>query len=100
MNQALRADDVCIIGILDEQEKLIMAHSLEELQGLMAEYPQAILIFNQHQQALEIKDQIEDVDGQQHIEVFQDTIGVFGLRAYIQKGKIETPVTLEFDDKN
>ena len=91
------ADD-CFLGIMNEDEKLIQAHSDQELKQLMSAYPESILVYNQSQQSIDIRDKIEYSDGQKNIEIFQETEGVFGLRAYRQIGKMHTPVTLELSD--
>ncbi len=101
MSKAIHFTDTCLLGILqkNDSEKIIQAYSADELRQLLKDIPNSILFYNQNQQAIEIRDQIEYADGQQHIEVFQDTTGVFGLRAYLQIGKVETPVTLELEDE-
>lgn len=98
MGQALRLAGDSLLGVMNKNEKLINVYSSEEMQQLMLDYPQSILIYNQSPQAIEIIDKIEYSDGQQCIEVFQDTEGVFGLRAYRQIGKIQTPVVLQLSD--
>lgn len=98
MSLANRLDDDCLLGIMDIDENLIQAFTNDELNQLMEKYPQATLVYNQSPQSIEIRDTVEYQDGQKYIEVFQDTVGVFGLRAYLLKGKIQTPVTLELSD--
>lgn len=105
MSIALHHRESCLVAILQtadshHSEKLMLAQTIEELNQLIQDYPDSILVFNQNQQSIHLKDQLVSVDGQQHIEIFQDTVGVFGLRAFLQKGKIETPVILEFEDVN
>jgi hypothetical protein len=95
MGQASKQPDNCLLGILDSNERLINAFTLDEITQLLSDHSDSVLFFNQSTQASDIKDRIVYSDGQQHIEVFQDTEGVFGLRAYLQKGKIQTPITLE-----
>jgi len=98
MGQASSQPDSCLLGILNANEQLIKAHTVEEFKQLLIDHPDSILFFNQDPLAREIKSSIVHVDGQQHIEVFQETKGVFGLRAYLQIGKIQTPVTLELSE--
>lgn len=98
MDMASRLMDSCLLGIMDKDEKILYAYTSDEIKQLISNHPQSILFYNQSPQAIEIKDKIDSADGQQHIEIFQDTVGVFGLRAYRLKGKIQTPVTLELSD--
>ena len=98
MSLATRLTDDCLLAVMDKDEKVVRAHNDDELKRLMTAYPESILIYNQSPQSIEIRDKIEYSDGQKNIEIFQDTAGVFGLRAYLQKGKIQTPVTLELSD--
>ena len=98
MGLASSQPDDCLIGILNANEQLINAYTLEEFKQLLNDHPASILFFNQSPLAREINNSIVHADGQQHIEVFQETKGVFGLRAYRQIGKIQTPVTLELSD--
>ncbi len=98
MGQASSQPDSCLLGILNANEQLINAYTLEEFKQLLNDHPDSILFFNQEPLAREIKNSIVHTDGQQHIEVFQETKGVFGLRAYLQIGKVETPITLELSD--
>jgi len=98
MRRASSQPDHCLLGILNANEQLISAYTVEEFKQLLNNHPDSILFFNQSPLAREINNSVVHVDGQQHIEVFQETKGVFGLRAYLQIGKVETPVTLELSD--
>jgi len=98
MSLANQLADDCLLGIMSENEKLIQVYTDKELKQVMSAYPESILVYNQSPQSIQIRDTIEYSDGQKNIEVFQETKGVFGLRAYRQIGKIQTPVTLELSD--
>jgi len=98
MTQANRLMESSLLCILQQDETLLCAGAGEEINQLMQQHPDATLIYNQNPHSLQAKDSIEYSDGQQTIEIFQDTEGVFGLRAYQLKGKMQTPVTLELSD--
>jgi len=98
MTKAIQLDNTCLVAVLDADETLTYCSSLEELDDLMESHADAIWVYNQNPDALAIIEQIIKADGQQSIEVFQDTEGVFGLRAYCMKGKIQTPVALVLSD--
>lgn len=98
MARALRSSDYCLLAVLDTHEKTIFAESTQQMDDLLQTHQDATLVFNQSDQALEYLDQLALGDGQKCIEIFQDTDGVFGLRAYNQCGKMQTPVTLELFD--
>lgn len=98
MSQAIQRMDGCLLGIIRTDQTILCAHSLDEINRLLQDDPDATLFYNQGPKAIEIKDGIQLIDGQQCIEIFQDTEGVFGLRAYLLIGKIQTPITLELSD--
>ncbi len=98
MAQANRLADSIYLGIMDNSEKLMNATGLDDIKILMSDHPGSTLIYNQNSDTRQIKNQIEFLDGQKTIEIFQDTEGVFGLRAYHQQGKIQIPITLELND--
>ena len=98
MSKAVTLQDLCLLGVMDREENVFYAHTAEELNELIETHPEAIWIYNQSEQATETIDNLPHADGQESIEIFQDTEGVFGLRAYRQVGKMQTPVTLELHD--
>ena len=98
MSRALRSIDYCLLAVLDTQEKTFFAESAQQMDDLRQTHQNATLVFNQNDQALEYLEKLALEDGQQCIEIFQDTDGVFGLRAYSLCGKMQTPVTLELFD--
>lgn len=98
MSKALHHRDSCLLGVMDEQENVFYAESAEEFDQLIARYPNSVWLYNQHPLATDKMDQMMPADGQRCIEIFQDTKGVFGLRAYDQQGKLQTPIALEFED--
>jgi hypothetical protein len=98
MSRAIKLQGDILLAVMDSNESVTYCISLEEMQQLTADHPDAIWIYNQNSKANEAIDKLIFNDGQGSIEVFQDTRGVFGLRAYQMKGKIQTPVTLELSD--
>ena len=98
MSRALQNTDFCLLAVMDNEEKTFFADSKQQMDDLLQTHQDATLVFNQNDQAQEYLDQLALEDGQQCIEIFQDTDGVFGLRAYSQCGKMQTPVTLELFD--
>ena len=98
MTLALRKHETSLFCLLPQDEKLICAEDCDNLRELWRKSPQALLVYNQNPHSLEMKDCIEYQDGQCSIEVFQDTEGVFGLRAWRIQGKLQTPIELELSD--
>lgn len=98
MSQAMRLQGDILLAVMDNTESVSYCINQQELQQLIEVTPGAIWIHNQNPEACEIFDQLMFTDGQRSIEVFQDTQGVFGLRAYMMKGKLQTPVSLQLSD--
>lgn len=98
MSRAMQLQGDILLAVMDSDESVTYCMSAQEMQQLIQEHPDAIWIHNQNPQAIEAMENLIFNDGQRSIEVFQDTRGVFGLRAYRMKGKIQTPVTLELSD--
>lgn len=99
MSRALHHRDNCLMGVMDEMENVFYAESAEDMEGLVVAHPGAVWIYNQNPVATDKIEQMLSSDGQRCIEIFQDTKGVFGLRAYLQQGKLQKPITLEFEDR-
>jgi hypothetical protein len=98
MSKAIQLEGACLLAILHQDESITYCNSKGELDTLIESNPDATWVYNQNPDASEIIDQIIRSDGQTSLEVFQDTRGVFGLRAYQMIGKLQTPVTLELSD--
>ena len=98
MSRAVEMQDLCLLGVMDISENLYYCDNLEDMLALIQQHPDSIWIYNQHPQAMDIIEQIEHPQGQATIEIFQDTEGVFGLRAYRQQDRMQTPVTLELTE--
>lgn len=98
MSKAMRLQGDILLAVMDESETVLYCNEQQELQQLIQDNPDAIWIRNQNPEASKIFDRLIFEDGQRSIEVFQDTRGVFGLRAYQMNGKMQTPVSLELSD--
>lgn len=98
MSKAVQLQGDVLLAVMDSDESVSYCVNAQEMQQLIEQKPNAIWIRNQNPEACEIFDQLIFIDGQHSIEVFQDTRGVFGLRAYQMIGKVQTPETLELGD--
>ena len=65
----------------------------DQLQARLDANPGAIIVYNQHTDALALVESLELCDNQVYIEVRQDTKGVLGLQAVRHQG--HQPETLE-----
>ncbi len=59
---------------------------LQQLQDLLDEYPDAIIVYNQHQDAIKRIEDLPTPPTQVYIEIRQDTKGVLGLHAIRNTG--------------
>ena len=99
LGKALTLKEHCLLGVIDSDETPRYALDQQQLQTLLQDHPGAIVLHNQNEQALQVIELIDLADGQQSLEIFQDTEGVLGLRAYQMVGKLQTPITLELRDE-
>ncbi len=97
MQRALRHPDDALLALIDDHRPRYF-HDGDEWQQAAAQALSAIRVYNQHPLALQAAEALQAHDGEQRIEIFQDTEGVFGLRAYRIHGKLATPVLLEFEE--
>lgn len=98
MSKAVDMQELCLLAVMDKNDTVFYADSVKSLNRLIRTHPDAIWLYNQNPDAINSMEQLSYPDGQQSIEIFQDTQGVFGLRAYQQTGNMQTPVTLELND--
>ncbi len=59
---------------------------LQQLQDLLDEYPDAIIVYNQHEDAIRLIEGLPTPPTQVFIEIRQDTKGVLGLHAIRNTG--------------
>ena len=97
MQRALRHEDSPLLALIDG-DRLNYIDDAAQWQRQATQAPTAIRVYNQHPSALQAIEGLPPHDGERRIEIFQDTEGVFGLRAYRIDGKLATPVTLEFEE--
>lgn len=97
MQRALRHDEDAQLALIIDGEPRYF-HSAEEWRQQAAAQPEAIRVYNQHPMALEAVESLPATEGESRIEIFQDTEGVFGLRAWCLRDHVLTPVSLEFPD--
>ena len=63
----------------------------QKLQILLDKYSQAMIVYNQHEDAIKLVQHLEAPPAQVFIEIKQDTKGVLGLRAFRDnRGQQET----------
>lgn len=98
MSKAVDMQELCLLAVMDKNGTVFYADSIECMNSLIRAHPDATWLYNQNSDAIDSMEQLSYPDGQKSIEIFQDTDGVFGLRAYRQMGKMQTPVTLELSD--
>lgn len=99
LGKALTLNEDCLLAILDREEDVHYAFDRQQLEDLLQAHPGAVLLHNQNEQALQVMELIDHPEGQKSLEVFQDTEGVLGLRAYKMVGKLQTPIILELRDE-
>ncbi len=97
MQRALRHDEDAQLALIVDGEPRYFPSAEEWLQQAAAR-PEAIRVYNQHPLALEAVESLPATEGECRIEIFQDTEGVFGLRAWCLRDRVLTPVSLEFPD--
>ena len=98
MGKAISINNACLLAILDQSENLQYAENPTEFKVLALSKPGLIWIHNQNPEAIETMENMSYAEGQLSLEVFQDTEGVFGLRAYKMIAKIQTPEVLELKE--
>ncbi len=95
MSQANQRDDDCLLAIINVKQRLFFANTFTDMEELIKSHPNAVLIYNQNQQAINFITKIQKYSGQKLIEIFQDTEGVFGLKAYELINNELQSITLE-----
>ena len=97
MSQAVIREGQLYTGVLLQQGSI--CHLCEDESALtdsLLQSPDAIIFYNQSESSLSLIEQLTFKNQQDLIEIFQETRGVFGLRAYTQQGKILVPQTLKY----
>ena len=87
ITRALRLDGEPLVAILRQGAEDCEPHSdLQQLQDLLDEYSDAIIVYNQHQDAIRLIEGLQTSPTQVFIEIRQDTKGVLGLHAIRKSG--------------
>jgi hypothetical protein len=96
ITRALRLDGEPLVAILRHgAEDCEPCSDRQQLQKLLDQYPEAIIVYNQHEDALNLIKQLQTPPTQVFIEIKQDTRGVLGLHAIRNTG--HQPETLELN---
>ncbi len=98
MSRAASNPDRAMFAVLDREHVLHYSAEPDAMRVLEDQHAGAVRICNQHPDAMNYAETHPLADGACLIEVFQDIECVFGLRAYRQEGKIQTPVVLEYEE--
>ncbi len=87
ITRALRLDGEPLVAILRQgAEDCEPCSDLQQLQVLLDEYLDAIIVYNQHQDAIRLIEDLQTSPTQVFIEIRQDTKGVLGLHAIRNTG--------------
>ena len=82
ITRALRLDGKPLVAILRQgAEDCEPCSDQQQLQDLLDEYPDAIIVYNQHQDSIKLIEGLQTPPTQVFIEIRQDTKGVLGLHA-------------------
>ncbi len=87
ITRALRLGGEPLVAILRQgAEDCEPCSDLQQLQVLLDEYLDAIIVYNQHQDAIRLIEDLQTSPTQVFIEIRQDTKGVLGLHAIRNTG--------------
>jgi hypothetical protein len=87
ITRALRMDGKPLIAILRPgAEDCEPCADVQQLQNLLEESSEAIIVYNQHQDAIKMIEHLSVSPQQVYIEIRQDTRGVLGLHAIRNQG--------------
>lgn len=98
MSKALQQQHRCLLGLIEPSGKIVICESEQEMEKKMREQNAAVIFYNQHTDAIQFIESQPLADGQVSIEIFQDIEGVFGLRAYQMRDRIQHPINLIFSE--
>ncbi len=97
MSQAIQAPDHCLLGILEPSSGSVSYYSSQsDMEQAMSEHSSAVILYNQHPDAIQFIETHPMPEGQFSLEIFQDIEGVFGLRAYQMQERMQRPVEISF----
>ncbi len=94
ITRAVQSDGQPLVAILQPAaEDCDFGHDWDQLQASLDANPEAIIVYNQHADAIALVDSLDTPTTQIFIEIRQDTKGVLGLHAI--RHRTEFPETLE-----
>jgi len=87
ITRALELDGKSLVAVLRQgAEDCEPCSNVQQLQNLLDEYSQAIIVYNQHEDAIKIINLLQLPAAQIFIEIRQETKGVLGLHAIRNTG--------------
>ncbi len=82
ITRALELDGKPLVAVLRQgAEDCEPCSDVQQLQNLLEEYSQAIIVYNQHEEAIKLINLLQLPAAQIFIEIRQETKGVLGLHA-------------------
>jgi hypothetical protein len=95
ITRALNADGEPLVALLlPGAEDCEVCRNARQLQARLEAEAEAIIVYNQHADAIALVDGLEVAPAQIFIEIRQDTKGVLGLQAYRKQGHATEPMEL------
>ena len=95
ITRALNADGEPLVALLlPGAEDCEICSDARQLQARLETESEAIIVYNQHADAIALVDGLEVAPAQIFIEIRQDTKGVLGLQAYRKQGHATEPMEL------
>jgi len=97
ITRALRLDSKPLVAILRHgAEDCEPCSDQQQLQKLLDEYPEAIIVYNQHRDSINLIEGLQTPPTQVFIEIRQDTKGVLGLHAIRKTGHQSETLELNY----
>ncbi len=97
ITRALRLDGEPLVAILRQgAEDCEPCPDQQQLPDLLDEYPDALIVYNQHQDAIKLVALLKVPPTQVFIEIRQDTKGVLGLHAIRNTGHRQETLELNY----
>ena len=97
ITRALRLDGEPLVAILRQgAEDCEPCSDLQQLRDLLDEYSDAMIVYNQHQDAIKQIELLKVPPTQVFIEIRQDTKGVLGLHAIRNTGHRQETLELNY----
>lgn len=95
ITRALEHDDSAMVALLEpDAEDCEEFDDLDQLQAALDDYPDAFIVYNQHDDAIAMIGSLAVPPEQVFIEIRQDTKGVLGLQAFHKQNYRPEPLEL------